>query len=134
MINDEYRGSAWTEALLGLIAEEIHLCGDPRALKLVSEICKITGDTLVKRTYNRLGKLQIQDQALSDFKDIKSGDCIIGFNKEKLHFYRKKIQTFQMKSAIIYGHLPPITKKEQVKQFNSRELNVMCATDAVLLK
>jgi len=29
MIADERRGHAWTQALLGLQAEEIHLCGDP---------------------------------------------------------------------------------------------------------
>lgn len=131
MISDKYRGNAWSEALLGLRADEIHLCGDPRALELVSEICKITGDTLVKRTYNRLGRLEIQEKPLKDLKEIKTGDCLIGFNKEKLHSYRKSIQKLEKKSAIIYGHLPPITKKEQVKQFNTRELNIMCATDAV---
>jgi len=31
MIADERRGHSWTNALLGLQAEEIHLCGDPRA-------------------------------------------------------------------------------------------------------
>ena len=134
MISDEYRGNAWTEALLGLRAEEIHLCGDPRALRLVSEICKETGDILVKKTYNRLGLLEIQDKPLIDLKDVMDGDCLIGFNKEKLHIYRNIIQKHDKKSAIIYGHLPPAYKKEQVKQFNSRELNVMCATDAVKYK
>lgn len=44
MIGDEDRGAAWTNALLGLQAETIHLCGDPRALALVDRICQITGD------------------------------------------------------------------------------------------
>ena len=44
MIGDEDRGAAWTNALLGLHAETIHLCGDPRALSLVDRICQITGD------------------------------------------------------------------------------------------
>lgn len=29
MISDLHRGWAWTRALLGLQANEIHLCGDP---------------------------------------------------------------------------------------------------------
>lgn len=44
MIGDELRGAAWTNALLGLHAETVHLCGDPRALALVERICHITGD------------------------------------------------------------------------------------------
>ena len=44
MIADHDRGFAWTNALLGLKAKEIHLCGDERALRLVSELMKHTQD------------------------------------------------------------------------------------------
>jgi len=53
LISDDYRGAAWTTALLGLQAEEIHLCGDERALKLVYLICSRIGDTVIKRSYER---------------------------------------------------------------------------------
>ena len=36
MIEDTERGYAWTNALLGLKAREIHLCGDERALRLIT--------------------------------------------------------------------------------------------------
>ena len=35
MIGDESRGWAWTRALQGVPANEIHLCGDASALPLV---------------------------------------------------------------------------------------------------
>lgn len=38
MIGDRERGSAWTKALLALKAKRIHLCGDERALGIVSKI------------------------------------------------------------------------------------------------
>lgn len=44
MIGDPERGSAWTQAVLGLKAKTIHLCGDERALGLISKLCSITGD------------------------------------------------------------------------------------------
>lgn len=47
MIGDNQRGSAWTRALLGLPASEIHLCGDATALELVRRLCKDTGEELV---------------------------------------------------------------------------------------
>ena len=35
MVGDESRGWAWTRALQGLPATELHLCGDASALPLV---------------------------------------------------------------------------------------------------
>jgi ATP-dependent RNA helicase SUPV3L1/SUV3 len=38
MIGDESRGWAWTRALQGVPANEIHLCGDASALPLVRDV------------------------------------------------------------------------------------------------
>jgi ATP-dependent RNA helicase SUPV3L1/SUV3 len=46
MMADPTRGFAWTRALLGLKADEIHLCGDPSVLSIVESICRDTGDDL----------------------------------------------------------------------------------------
>lgn len=35
MIKDQGRGWAWTRALLGIAADEVHLCGEPGAIDLV---------------------------------------------------------------------------------------------------
>ena len=57
MIGDDRRGYAWTNALLGLQAEEIHLCGDPRAYILIKELVETTGDILECKEYQRLSDL-----------------------------------------------------------------------------
>ena len=44
MIKDEDRGFAWTNALLGLKAKDIHICGDERALQLITKLLEPTGD------------------------------------------------------------------------------------------
>ena len=44
MIKDPQRGWAWTRALLGLRAKEIHVCGDGSALDLVAGLSFSTGD------------------------------------------------------------------------------------------
>jgi len=46
MIGDPQRGSAWTRALLGLPAGEVHLCGDASALGLVEKMCHDMGEEL----------------------------------------------------------------------------------------
>lgn len=136
MINDSVRGNAWTEAFLGIKAKEIHLCGDPRALKLISYLCQCTGDDLIKINYNRLGSLKVEEKVLKSLTDLKHGDCIIGFSKRKLLQIRKSISVKEC--GVIYGHLPPKTKKEQVYLFNNLDSNegslgikYLCATDAI---
>jgi ATP-dependent RNA helicase SUPV3L1/SUV3 len=46
MIGNEDRGNAWTQAFLGLDAKEIHICGDSRALDYISQLAKLTNDTV----------------------------------------------------------------------------------------
>ena len=38
MIEDEDRGFAWTNSILGLKAKEIHICGEERALALIDRL------------------------------------------------------------------------------------------------
>ncbi|KAL3749102.1 hypothetical protein ACJRO7_010229 [Eucalyptus globulus] len=49
MVGCKTRGYAFTRALLGLAADELHLCGDSAAVALVEDIVKVTGDDLEKQ-------------------------------------------------------------------------------------
>lgn len=44
LIEDNERGFAWTNALLGLRAKEIHVCGEERALRLITRLLEPTKD------------------------------------------------------------------------------------------
>jgi ATP-dependent RNA helicase SUPV3L1/SUV3 len=46
MMRDPQRGWAWTRALLGICAYEVHLCGEAAAIDLVQEIIGDTGDEM----------------------------------------------------------------------------------------
>lgn len=46
MIGCTTRGFSFTRALLGLSADELHLCGDAAAVPLVQELLKVTGDDI----------------------------------------------------------------------------------------
>ncbi len=68
MIGDPQRGSAWTRALLGLPAAELHLCGDGSALDLVRQICDDTGEELEVVDYSRKTPLVLESRALSSIQ------------------------------------------------------------------
>lgn len=58
MIADKSRGHAWTRALLGLCAREIHVCGGVEAADIVRQLAANTGDSFELKTYARLSELR----------------------------------------------------------------------------
>jgi ATP-dependent RNA helicase SUPV3L1/SUV3 len=57
------------------------LCGDPRAKKLIEDLCMRTGDFFEIKEYNRLSELKVENKTVKSFKDLRSGDCIVAFNR-----------------------------------------------------
>ena len=65
MISDEDRGHAWTKALLGIRAKEIHVCGGLEASSLVKKIAADCGDTFELRTYSRFADLKVESKSIA---------------------------------------------------------------------
>ncbi|RVE42605.1 hypothetical protein evm_012746 [Chilo suppressalis] len=133
MIGDRGRGWAWTRAILGLQADEIHLCGEAGAINLIEEICNTTGEELEIRSYKRLTELKVEDSALGSLDNVRPGDCIVCFNKNDIYSVSRAIEQRGYEVAVIYGSLPPGTKLAQANKFNDPESSckVMVATDAI---
>uniref|UniRef100_A0A1I7X6D3 Suv3_C_1 domain-containing protein n=1 Tax=Heterorhabditis bacteriophora TaxID=37862 RepID=A0A1I7X6D3_HETBA len=64
MLRDDQRGWAWTRALLGVAADEVHLCGEIAAIDIVKKILDPIGEHVEIRYYERKGSLTIADQGL----------------------------------------------------------------------
>ncbi|XP_050678932.1 ATP-dependent RNA helicase SUV3 homolog, mitochondrial isoform X3 [Leptidea sinapis] len=92
MIGDRGRGWAWTRAILGLQAEELHLCGEAGAINLIEQICNTTGEELEVRTYKRLTELKVEDSALGSLDNVQAGDCIVCFNKNDIYSVSRAIE------------------------------------------
>lgn len=131
MIGDEFRGSAWTNAILGAKAKEIHLCGEKSAIPLIEKLVKMTGDDLVINEYNRLGKLVVDEDPVS-IHDLKRGDCIVCFSKPVILDMKAHVEKQTgLKCAVIYGALPPETRAQEAQRFNNGEYDVVVASDAI---
>lgn len=135
MMADPVRGYAWTRAVLGLKADEIHLCGDPSVLKIVRKICADTRDDLEVHQYERFKPLVVEAKTLlGDLKNVLSGDCIVAFSRREIFEVKLAIEKFtKHKCCVIYGALPPETRRQQAKLFNEQdnEYDVLVASDAV---
>jgi ATP-dependent RNA helicase SUPV3L1/SUV3 len=137
MIKDPERGQAWTKALLGLQAQRIHLCGDHTAFDLVQRILKNNGDeTVILKKYDRMTELQLwpEGSLKGNVANIQKRDCIIVFSRKDIFYVKNFIEVETgFKCAVIYGGLPPESRKEQAELFNdeSSGYDVLVATDAV---
>ncbi|XP_068154037.1 ATP-dependent RNA helicase SUV3 homolog, mitochondrial [Drosophila tropicalis] len=132
-IRDPQRGWAWTRAFLGLIADEVHVCGEAGSLELLEKICETTGETVEVRRYDRLTELTVENTALGSLDNVRPGDCIVCFSKHDIYTVSREIEARGKEVAVIYGGLPPGTKLAQAAKFNDPEnsCKVMVATDAI---
>ncbi|CAG8568500.1 40_t:CDS:10 [Cetraspora pellucida] len=135
MLSDQQRGWAWTQALLGLQAKEIHICGEPSAVPLVKSICQSINEDIEVREYKRLSTLEICPKSLDgDLKKIKKGDCVVTFSRKSIFSLKHEIEAATgLRCAVAYGSLPPETRSQQAKLFNDPNsgFDVLVASDAI---
>ncbi|KRY37539.1 ATP-dependent RNA helicase SUPV3L1, mitochondrial [Trichinella spiralis] len=133
MMRDLQRGWAWTRALLGVCADEIHVCGELAAVDLVKELLVSLGDEFELHTYERKTPLKILDSPLGSLDSIQPYDCIVAFNRNDLFKVTRQVEASGRSVAMIYGSLPPGTKLAQARKFNDPDdpCDVLVATDAI---
>ncbi|XP_043251160.1 ATP-dependent RNA helicase SUV3 homolog, mitochondrial [Colletes gigas] len=133
LVRDPSRGWAWTRALLGIIADEIHLCGEAAAIPIVKSICSTTREKVEVLEYKRLTSLVVQHKALCALDNVEPGDCIVCFNKNDIFTVSQAIETMRKQVAVIYGSLPPGTKLAQAARFNdvNDPCKILVATNAI---
>eukprot|EP00127_Corallochytrium_limacisporum_P004748 Clim_evm102s172 gene=Clim_evmTU102s172 len=135
MIADPDRGWAWTRALLGVQAKEVHVCGEPRAQKIIEKLAEMAGDVVQVQTYDRLTGLTVMDNSINaDPKKLLPGDAVICFGRKSIYQFKDKIEKeTDYKCAVVYGKLPSETRASQAKGFNSQDgtYDIVVATNAI---
>ncbi|RSL53561.1 hypothetical protein CEP51_014871 [Fusarium floridanum] len=135
MIADPDRGSGWTTALLGVMAKEVHLCGEERTVKLIQSICASIGDECIVHRYERLSPLETMSKAIDeDYNRLEKGDAIVAFSRMNLHALKTTIEKHTgRRCAIIYGSLPPEVRVQQAALFNdpNNDYDFIVASDAI---
>jgi ATP-dependent RNA helicase SUPV3L1/SUV3 len=135
MIADSQRGHAWTAAVLGTAADELHMCGEERAVPIIEALAEITGDELIINRYERLSPLAVAPKSLErDLGRIRKGDCVVTFSRTNIFNLKREIEDKTgLKCAVVYGRLPPEIRAEQAARFNDPKsgFDVLVASDAI---
>ena len=123
MIGDRERGWAWSRALLGIPAKEIHLCGEERALEVVRRLLRQTREdySLSVVRHSRLVGLGLGPALAEDYAAVENGDCIVAFGKNKIFEIRSEIEQSHPNAVVnvIYGSLPFSVRESESDAFNN---------------
>ena len=130
MIADRARGYAWTRAILGVLAPEIHLCAAPQAKNLLIRLIESCGDSYEVEIHKRQTPLLCMSHTV-DLDHVRPGDALISFSKVGVLSAAEELRQSGKEPAIIYGALPYATRRRQMDGFLDGRMEYVVATDAI---
>ena len=133
MIADRDRGGAWSAAVLGLCADEIHACASPDAENLLTRIIRDCGDELTVVHHERMTPLEVDKDGFQFPNSVQPGDALIVFSKARVHAVAAELRSRGYKVSLIYGALPPDVRRNQADRFMRGVTDVVVSTDAIAM-
>ncbi len=130
MVADRERGYAWTRAILGVLAPEVHLCAAPEAENILTRMISGCGDTYEIIRHERTTPL-IPMRRTVDPDKVQPGDALITFSKVGVLSVAEELRSHGKEPAIIYGALPYATRRKQMEGFLNGEMEYVVSTDAI---
>ncbi len=130
MIADPQRGYAWTRAILGVLAPEVHLCAAPEAEDLLVRLIESCGDSCEVEIHKRTTPLICMTRTV-DYHRVQPGDALITFSKVGVLSVAEDLRQSGKEPAIIYGALPYSTRRRQMEGFLKGEMEYIVSTDAI---
>ena len=133
MISDRDRGGAWSAAILGLCADEIHVCASPDAEWLLCSIIEECEDEMRIIRHERKAPLVIEEGGFQFPQSVRQGDALIVFAKARVHALAAELKRLGHEVSLIYGTLPPDVRRDQAERFRRGETDVVVSTDAIAM-
>ena len=130
MITDRERGDRWLKAIFLVPAKEVHICLAPQAEKLICGILESFGAEYTLERHERLTPLTFAGP-FDDFKEAADGDAFIVFSRRAVLSVAATLEKQGIKASVIYGALPPASRKEEIRKFENGETTAVVATDAI---
>ncbi|KKI90180.1 RNA helicase [Bacillus sp. SA1-12] len=128
MIADKDRGFSWYKAITKANAKEVHIICSFNAKPM---ILQLLGESDVKvYEYMRDIPLEVESKVFQ-LSHTRKGDALVCFSRKRVLETASELQRKGRKVSMIYGSMPPETRKKQMQRFIKGETNVIVATDAI---
>lgn len=132
LITDKSRGGHWLNAILRIQAEEVHICVAPEGLHLVETLVAQTESPYEIIQHERLTHLRYKGgMPTTGYKYAQPGDAFIAFSRKAVLAIAAELESHGIHASVIYGALPPQSRREEVRKFAKGENSVVVATDAI---
>ena len=131
MLDDQDRGWAWVNAILGTPASKVIMTGSVNALEIVKKIASYLDEELEIVKFKRKNPLTV-DTKQTVLRDIKKATALIAFSRKDVLGLKAKLSKFHTVS-VLYGNLSPEVRREEAKRFRSGESDILIATDAIAM-
>ncbi len=128
MIADPDRGYSWYKAITRANAEEVHIIGSKNVKEMLLNL--LQGADIELLEYERDIPLKVQKKEFS-LNQVQPGDAVICFSRRKVIETASILQKNGYRVSMIYGSMPPETRKMQIHAFTTGKTEVIVSTDAI---
>lgn len=128
MLADKDRGYSWYKAITKANTNEVHIIGS-RNIK--GMLLNLLGESSLEiHDYSREIPLEVENREFN-LSHTKKGDALVCFSRRKVLETAAKLQSMKHRVSMIYGSMPPETRKKQIQRFNEGETTTIVSTDAI---
>ncbi|MDT8861566.1 helicase-related protein [Alkalihalobacillus sp. MEB130] len=129
MIADKDRGFSWYKAVTKAHANEVHIIGSRNAETMVLQLLGDSEDIEI-HDYTRDIPLKVERKEFK-ISHTKKGDALVCFSRRRVLETASQLQKNGHSVSMIYGSMPPETRKKQMQRFIDGETTVIVSTDAI---
>lgn len=130
MIFDNYRGWAWTQAIVAVPAKEVIIICSAYAVPAIQNLLRLCGEESEVRHFERKQHVQLMPAPVP-INALKKGDAVVAFSRREVLMLRDQIAANGKTVSVIYGALPPEVRRREAERFSQGESHILVATDAI---
>jgi len=130
MIFDHSRGWAWTQAIVGVPAQEVVIICSAYAVPAIENLLGLCGERCEVREFTRKQQVQPLNHPVT-LSDLTLGDAVVAFSRRDVLTLRDAIAARGHPVSVIYGALPPEVRRREAERYATGQSHVLVATDAI---
>ena len=130
MIFDTSRGWAWTQAIVGVPANEVIIICSSYAAEAIENLLKLCGENCKVLNFERKQHVDLLPGPVP-ISALKKGDAVVAFSRREVLMLRDQVAANGHAVSVIYGALPPEVRRREAERFAQGHAHILIATDAI---
>jgi ATP-dependent RNA helicase SUPV3L1/SUV3 len=130
MLFDSSRGWAWTQAIVGVPANELIIICSAYAVPAIENLLKLCGENCRVREFERKQHVELLPGPVP-IAALRRGDAVVAFSRRDVLMLRDQVAANGHPVSVIYGALPPEVRRREAERFAHGQAHILIATDAI---